>query len=75
MVDFVKNEMQSHRGSWSSLDLEFLLGGCDPDVAVVASAWRDDGDGLRRRGVAVEEFGVVGAIGPAGAEALGAFSI
>jgi hypothetical protein len=30
---------------------------------------------LRRRGIAVEEFGVHGSVGPAGAEALGAGSI
>ncbi len=34
-----------------------------------------DGDGLRRRGIAVEKFGVHGAVGPAGAKTLGAVSI
>ena len=63
------------RDSWSFLNLQFLLGWCGPNVAVVANAWRDDGDGLRRRGIAVEEFSIVGAVGPAGAEALCAVSI
>ncbi len=62
-------------GSWSFLNLQFLLGGSGPDVAVVANAWRNDGDGLRRRGIAVEEFGVHGSVGPTSAEALGAGSI
>ena len=62
-------------GSWSFLNLKLLLGVCGLDVAVVANAWRDDGDGLRRRGVDGEECGVDGAIVPAGAETLGEGSI
>ena len=72
MVNF---QRMKWRSSWAFLNLEFFLGGSGPDVAVVAKAWRDDGDGLRRRGIALEKFGVYGAIGPAGAKTLGAGSI
>ena len=66
---------RSGRTSWSSLNLEFLLGRGGPNLAVFADAGGDDGDDLGRRRVAIEEFGVEGSIGPAGAEALGALSI
>lgn len=72
MVSF---QRMKWRSSWSFFNLQLLLGGCGPNVAAVANAWRNDGDDLRRRGVAVEEFGVHGTIGPASAEALGAASI
>jgi hypothetical protein len=49
--------------SWSFLDLEFVLGGCAPNVAIVANAWRNDGDCLRWRDIAVEEFGIHRTIG------------
>ena len=61
--------------SWSFFNLQFLLGGRGPYLAVISNTWRDDGDGLWRRGIALEEFGVDGSIGPAGAETLGAGSI
>ncbi len=66
---------RSGRTSWSFFNLEFLFGGCRPNLAVVADAGGDDGDDLGWRGGAVEEFGVEGSVGPAGAEALGALSI
>jgi hypothetical protein len=75
MVSFQRMKWIGGRDSWSFFNLQLLLGGCGPDVAVVANAWRDNGDGLRRRGIAVEEFGIVGTIGPSGAEALCAGSI
>jgi hypothetical protein len=49
-------KLRGGRDSWSFLDLELLLGRCGPNVAVVANAWRDDRDGLRRRGERGQEL-------------------
>lgn len=75
MVVFLKNEMGCARASRPLLNLKLIFTRDGPEMAIVADARGNDGDGLGRRGVAVEEFGVEGSIGPSGAEALGALSI